>query len=77
MMITRLMPGKCEEVPKVPSPPRKMGMTFELCILPQSYGRSSGRPIDPSFNVVIVTCNPLETCVESDSTIHGNELGYV
>ena len=60
----------------VPTPtPDSPSMKIEMCLMPGNYGR---RPIaHPSINVVLVDCKPSEICVESGSSILGNELGYV
>ena len=68
------MPGKCVGIPSVPTP---VIPTMQLCMLPQSQGRNSGRPLESLINLVIVTCNPGEICVESNSILQGNGLGYV
>ena len=49
-------------------------MKIEMCLLSENYGRRQIAP--PSINVILVDCKPSEICVESDSSILGNELGY-
>ena len=52
-------------------------MTIEMCLLPEKYGRNSGRPLATlGMKVVLVKCRSYETCVESDdSKIMGNAWG--
>ena len=54
--------------------PDNPSMKIEMCLLPGNYGRS--RIAYPSMSVILVGCKPSEICVESDSSILGNELGY-
>ena len=50
-------------------------MKIEMCLMPGNYGRRQNA--HPSINVILVDCKPSEICVESGSSILGNELGYV
>ena len=52
-------------------------MTIKMCLLPEKYGRSSGRPMATlGIKAVLVECRSYETCVESDdSKIMGNTWG--
>ena len=48
--------GTCEEIPEVPSPPRKM----QMCLLP---GSLEPRMSPPPFEVDIVMCKADEICM--------------
>ena len=52
-------------------------MTIKMCLLPEKYGRTSGRPLATlGIKAVLVECRSYETCVESDdSKIMGNAWG--
>ena len=50
-------------------------MKIEMCLMPENYGRR--QIAHASINVILVDCKPSEICVKSDSSILGNELGYV
>ena len=62
-------------VPTSTPTPDSPSMKIEMCLMPGNYGRS--QIANPSINVILVDCKPSEICVESDSSILGNELGYV
>ena len=60
----------------VPTPtPDSPSMKIEMCLMPGNYGRRA--IAHHSINVILVDCKASEICVESDSSILGNELGYV
>ena len=67
-------------IPDIPTPTsvpttESLSMKIEMCIVPGNYGRRS--IAHPSINVSLVNCKPWEICMDSDSNIFGNELGYV
>ena len=63
-------------IPDIPtSTTESLSMKIEMCIVPGNYGRRS--IAHPSINVSLVNCKPWEICMDSDSNIFGNELGYV
>ena len=70
-----LVSGKCEEVPKIPTPPRKIRM----CLLPGSMDKMR-RLNKPFFQVDIVECEAYEICMphrpDDTSNIGGSGLGY-
>ena len=63
--------------PPIPTTPKpdSPSMKIEMCLLSKKYGRR--QIAAPSINVILVDCKPSEICVESGSSILGNELGYV
>ena len=65
---------ECSKTCDIPSTTDSPSMKIEMCLMPGKYGRS--RIAYPSMSVILVGCKPSEICVESDSSILGNELGY-
>ena len=79
MFETEIECSKTCDIPPTPVPtstptPVSPSMKTEMCLMPGNYGRS--QIAHPSINVILVDCKPWEICVESDSSILGNELGY-
>ena len=65
---------ECSKTCDIPPTTDSPSMKIEMCLMPGKYGRS--RIAYPSMSVILVGCKPSEICVESDSSILGNELGY-
>ena len=66
--------GVFPPIPTTPTPDSP-SMKIEMCLMPGNYGRRA--IAHHSINVILVDCKPSEICVESGSSILGNELGYV